>query len=65
MGRPIRIAGLAEATGGPAFATAAGLLVYAQQAFRRLPRTEGRHQSQQGESAGFIGRLGNWLRVNF
>jgi cell division protein FtsA len=65
MGRPIRIAGLAEATGGPAFATAAGLLVYAQQAFRRLPRTEARHQTQQGEAAGFIGRLGNWLRVNF
>jgi cell division protein FtsA len=65
MGRPIRIAGLAEATGGPAFATAAGLLVYAQQAFRRLPRTETRHQTQQGEAAGFIGRLGNWLRVNF
>jgi cell division protein FtsA len=65
MGRPIRIAGLAEATGGPAFATAAGLLVYAQQAFRRLPRTEAHHQTQQGEAAGFIGRLGNWLRVNF
>lgn len=65
MGRPIRIAGLAEATGGPAFATAAGLLVYAQQAFSRLPRTETRHQTQQGEAAGFIGRLGNWLRVNF
>jgi cell division protein FtsA len=65
MGRPIRIAGLAEATGGPAFATAAGLLVYAQQSALRLPRTESRYATQQGEAAGFIGRLGNWLRVNF
>ncbi len=29
MGRPLRIAGLAEATGGPAFSTAAGLIAYA------------------------------------
>lgn len=30
LGRPIRLHGLAEATNGPAFATTAGLLAYAQ-----------------------------------
>lgn len=65
MGRPIRIAGLAEATGGPAFATCSGLLVYAQQAADRLPRSERRHGTQQEEPAGFMGRLGHWFRENF
>jgi cell division protein FtsA len=65
MGRPIRIAGLAEATGGPAFATCSGLLVYAQQAADRLPRSERRYGALQEEPAGFIGRLGHWFRENF
>jgi cell division protein FtsA len=64
MGRPIRAQGLAESTGGPAFATAAGLLVYAQQAVDHLPRTD-RHESRPGEPSGFIGRLGHWFRDNF
>jgi len=64
MGRPIRVQGLAESTGGPAFATAAGLLCYAQQTADRLPRAE-RHESRSGEPSGFIGRLGHWFRDNF
>lgn len=40
LGRPARIRGLAEATGGPAFATCAGLLHYAaEHAAEEMPRT--------------------------
>jgi cell division protein FtsA len=61
IGRPQRVAGLAEATGGPAFATTAGLLHFALSeraevsAARRIP----------GRPPGVFGRLGNWLRQNF
>jgi cell division protein FtsA len=62
MGRPIRIHGLADSTNGPAFATAAGLLNYALQA---EPETLKTSRSQQDPNAGFIGRLGSWLKENF
>ena len=62
LGRPVGIQGLPEATGGPAFATCAGLLRYAS-------------QNQTGDSAakavaataanGPMGRMGAWLRKNF
>jgi hypothetical protein len=41
------------------------LLVYAQQAADRLPRSERRYGALQEEPAGFIGRLGHWFRENF
>ncbi len=59
-GRPLRIQGLAEATGGPAFAACAGLLAYA---FR--PPTEARVAlSTPGinHRSGRLARLGRWLR---
>jgi cell division protein FtsA len=62
-GRPIRVGGLAEATGGPAFATAAGLLAYALAADVETLRP-GRLIST-GESNGVFGRLGHWFRENF
>lgn len=62
MGRPIRVAGLAEATAGPAFATSAGLLSYALHAEAEQPRP-GRAQAE--EPNGLIGRLGHWFRENF
>ncbi len=62
MGRPIRVAGLAEATAGPAFATSAGLLSYALHAEAEQPR-QARTQSE--EPNGLIGRLGHWFRENF
>ena len=62
LGRPTRVAGLAEATGGPAFATCAGLL--------RLAMREGApalddlaHLMPVGPAR--FGRLGRWLRTNF
>jgi len=62
MGRPIRVAGLAEATAGPAFATCAGLLSYALQAEAEQPRPA---RGQAEEPNGLIGRLGHWFRENF
>lgn len=62
IGRPLRISGLAEATGGPAFATCAGLLMFAVD-----DRGEARSaQAQKTPSNGkLFGRLGGWFRENF
>jgi len=62
MGRPLRISGLAEATGGPAFATAVGLLAYAISVDAELPRPS---HAMREEPNGLIGRIGHWLRENF
>ena len=62
MGRPIRLAGLAEATGGPAFAVGAGLIAYARRASADDPRPARSHP----ESAnGLFGDSGSWLKENF
>lgn len=62
LGRPIRVGGLAEATGGPAFSACAGLLSYAQQQAAerviRLPESE-------PAPSGTFSRIGRWLRTNF
>ena len=67
QGRPLRISGLAEATGGPAFATCAGLLSYA--AGNRGATGAGALDFQgpgaMEEPDGRFGRLGLWLRENF
>ena len=62
LGRPIRIHGLAEATGGPAFATAAGMLVHAQRSARGLPFAA---RGLMDESNRLMIRFGHWLRENF
>ncbi len=62
MGRPIRVHGLADATGGPAFTTAAGLLTYALQA---EPETMKPTRPEGDLSAGLFGRFGTWLKENF
>ncbi|MBP5857736.1 cell division protein FtsA [Marivibrio halodurans] len=62
LGRPLGIAGLAEATGGPAFATAAGLLHFAVD-----DRGEARSATvpPSGPQTGFLARMGGWFRENF
>jgi cell division protein FtsA len=59
-GRPLKLQGLAEATGGPAFATCAGLLAYAIrqpiEARVALAAPGINHRS------GRLARLGRWLR---
>ena len=62
LGRPRDIQGLAEATGGPAYSTCAGLLHYAQR--RRAAPPEpmtGTHVL----AAGRLGRIGQWLHEHF
>jgi cell division protein FtsA len=59
IGRPIGINGLAEATHGPAFSTAAGLLLFALS-----ERAESQRPPRLAPS-GIIGRVGQWLRENF
>jgi cell division protein FtsA len=60
-GGPLRLAGLADSTGGPAFSAAAGLLAFAQQ----------NHAVTQAQPAvveapaSRIGRIGSWIRENF
>lgn len=61
MGRPLRVAGLAEATAGPAFSAAAGLLHFALSERAEPPRTARR---AAGAPAGIFGRLGHWLKEN-
>lgn len=60
MGRPLGLNGLAESTGGPAFATCAGLLRYA---VVNAPVAAKGAREEPGD--GRFGRLGAWLRKNF
>jgi cell division protein FtsA len=58
IGRPTRISGLAEATHGPAFSTAAGLLHFAVSERIEPPRPS-------RPPNGLLGRVSHWLRDNF
>lgn len=62
MGRPTRVQGLAEAAGGPAFATCAGMLVYAANPHIDTPLLA---SLPDPDSAGLFGRVGSWLREHF
>ena len=64
IGRPLGIAGLPEAAKGPAFAVAAGLLVYPQAA--HLEHFEPRRTRQlMTGTGGYFARVGRWLRESF
>jgi len=62
IGRPLRIAGLAEATGGPAFATSVGLIHFALSERAEIPR-HGRALTESPN--GLAGRVGHWIREHF
>ena len=62
MGKPLGIQGLAEAAGGPAFSTCAGLLTYAVNPQIDAPRVAGLHA---GAASDLIGRVGKWLKEYF
>jgi cell division protein FtsA len=64
-GKPLRVLGLAEATGGPAFATAAGLLTYATSRHANAPEGAFAARAKKEESGGLFGRFGLWFRENF
>ena len=64
VGRPLGIAGVPDALKGPAFAAAAGLLVYPQAA--RLEHFEPRRRRRQMTgTGGYFARVGQWLRESF
>ncbi|HYG87621.1 MAG TPA: cell division protein FtsA [Azospirillum sp.] len=60
LGRPTRIGGLADANGGPAFSTAAGLLIHAVRHPTELPVSG----FEAASANGIWGRVGLWLREN-
>jgi cell division protein FtsA len=64
LGRPLGIAGSPDAAKGPAFAVAAGLLVYPQAA--HIEHFEARHKRQLTTgTGGYFARVGRWLRESF
>ena len=64
IGRPLGIAGLPDAAKVPAFAVAAGLLVYPQAA--HLEHFEPRRTRQlMTGTGGYMARVGQWLRESF
>jgi cell division protein FtsA len=62
LGKPIHVDGLAESTGGPAYAGAAGLLTYAMEAETALP-PEARPQTKDPGS--LLLKVGGWIREHF
>jgi cell division protein FtsA len=64
IGRPLGIAGLPDAAKGPAFAVAAGLLVYPQAAHFEHFEPRRTRQLMTG-TGGYIARVGRWLRESF
>jgi cell division protein FtsA len=62
MGRPLRIAGLADSTSGPAFSVSAGLLAYG---VRKHGSDEERALKLPEGPITRVARIGNWLRENF
>jgi cell division protein FtsA len=67
VGRPLRVRGLAEATGGPAFSTGVGLLQFAlSERAEAAPRRVASPLVEEGQApSGLFGRVGHWLRENF
>jgi cell division protein FtsA len=64
IGRPLGISGLPDAGKGPAFAAAAGLLVYPQAAHLEHYEPRRTRQMMTG-TGGYIARVGRWLRESF
>ena len=60
-GAPLRLAGLADSTGGPAFSAAAGLLSFALQHHA----VAAAQPAVVEAPASRIGRIGSWIRENF
>jgi cell division protein FtsA len=63
IGRPLRVGGLAEATSGPAFATVAGLIAYAER--READGSAALLGPTPERASGLIGRIGEWFRAAF
>jgi cell division protein FtsA len=64
IGRPLGISGLTDAAKGPAFAVAAGLLIYPQAAHLEHFEPRRTRQMMTG-TGGYIARVGRWLKESF
>jgi cell division protein FtsA len=64
IGRPLGIAGAPDAAKGPAFAVAAGLLVYPQAAHLEHFEPRRKRYLMTG-TGGYFARVGRWLRESF
>jgi cell division protein FtsA len=64
IGRPLGVGGLTDATKGPAFAAAAGLLVYPQFAYLEHCEPRKTRQLMTGTD-GYFTRVGRWFRESF
>jgi cell division protein FtsA len=64
IGRPLGVACAPDAAKGPAFAVAAGLLVYPQAAHLEHFEPRRRRQLMTG-TGGYFARVGQWLRESF
>jgi cell division protein FtsA len=64
LGRPMGLAGLPEAAKGPAFAVAAGLLVYPQSAYLEHFEPRRTRQMMTGSDR-YFARVGRWLKESF
>ncbi|NBC31545.1 MAG: cell division protein FtsA [Alphaproteobacteria bacterium] len=59
LGRPRTMPGLAEATSGPAFSAAVGLLAHADRHYADMAVVS---RLEDGPAGGLLGRLGGWIR---
>ena len=64
IGRPLGLAGLPEAAKGPAFAVAAGLLVYPQAAYLEHFEPQRTRHLMTGTDT-YFARVGRWLKESF
>ncbi len=65
LGHPQRIKGLAEATNGPAFSTAAGLLLYAAEHADEMPHLETAGTFHIPFSGEWMQKVTHWLKENW
>jgi cell division protein FtsA len=65
VGRPLGIKGLPESAKSPAFAASVGLLIYPQVSGIEHFRPSRHTRSDEAKAAGYIGRVGQWLKSNF
>ncbi|OUS13580.1 cell division protein FtsA [Rhodospirillales bacterium 47_12_T64] len=62
IGRPIRVSGLADATGGPSFSTCAGLLTYATIAHNEV---QSEKTPEETQPQNLVSKFGRWFSENF
>lgn len=65
LARPRRLTGLADAVGGPAFATCTGLLGYAMSSPADAVIAESNRDGLDEHKNGHLAKISRWLRTNF